>query len=275
MRILTVLIFCAALWAQDPKEPAPAPVPAKAKLETLQKQLEEIAARLASPDPEVRAKAMTELRELVPGLENQVVSEFHVETRDIVPGAGMRVVIGGLGGGSETMNGTWKEDGRTGTYSLKSLGDGTYELKAKLEGEGETAKVIEDKGLLADLRKKHPFLKDFMVLSPVPFRFGVPAEFEVKVRPGIVGVRVRPPSEELRHHLELVAGAGLVIDHVLPGSRAEKLGLRRFDILTRIDGEVVEDRRQVKRLMEPEVTLEYVRRAQKRRLVTPKETADK
>jgi len=180
---------------------------------------------------------------------------------------GLQIKIGR--GGGESMRGSFVENGKKGTYRLKSDGEGRYELHAELLDDGKVAKTIEDEGTFADLRRKYAFLGAggmFVTTqapvasksSPVPTTTGP-----------VVGVRARPATETLRHHLELPTGSGVVVDAVLPGSRADRIGLKRHDILVRIEGSLVDEPKQVKKLAVGGVELEYVRRGKKHTLTTP------
>ncbi|MDH3592101.1 MAG: PDZ domain-containing protein, partial [Planctomycetota bacterium] len=84
--------------------------------------------------------------------------------------------------------------------------------------------------------------------------------------PPVFGVRVQPPTPELRHHLALPEGAGLVVHEVLPNTRAAKLGIKKHDILLRLDGELIDTRSQVKRLNEKRGVLEIIRRAKPKKI---------
>jgi len=184
----------------------------------------------------------------------------------------------------ETMNGSWDDQGRKGTYTLKSLGKGRYRLEAKIEGEGTTAETIEKEGTLADLRREYPFLKRggtlFFNFAPgfEGVRLGAPLDaaetqpdtfFDSlhvfsKARTAEVGLVVGDVPEELAHHLVLVSGEGLIVQQVQPGSRAEALGLRRFDVLMRLGEERIESPAQLKRLNETEGRLEIIRRGERK-----------
>jgi hypothetical protein len=169
--------------------------------------------------------------------------------------------------GAETMNGTFDDDGRKGKYTLKSTGGGRYQLEAEIEGDGDSY-AVKDEGTYAGLRAKYKWLRGGWMFTPRDNALTIPLRVtDTKAQP-VVGVLVRPPVDALRHHLEIPVGAGLVVESVTPGSRAEQLGLRKYDVLLRIDGELVETTEQVKKLAGKDVTLEYIRRAQKKRLVT-------
>lgn len=57
-----------------------------------------------------------------------------------------------------------------------------------------------------------------------------------------LGIQGQPiQSEVLRTHLQLAEGVGIVIEDVVPGSPAEKAGLRRHDVLLDVGGEQIAD----------------------------------
>ncbi len=76
----------------------------------------------------------------------------------------------------------------------------------------------------------------------------------------LLGMRLLPTSPVLRHHLALPEGAGLVVDRVLPTSRAAQLGLRKHDILVKMNGIPVDTADQLRALHKASGTLDYVRR---------------
>ena len=54
-----------------------------------------------------------------------------------------------------------------------------------------------------------------------------------------LGVAMAPVPAALREHLELAEGFGIHVRSVIPGSPAEKAGLRSNDILTRLDDQIL------------------------------------
>jgi membrane-associated protease RseP (regulator of RpoE activity) len=55
-----------------------------------------------------------------------------------------------------------------------------------------------------------------------------------------LGIQGQPlQSDVLRTHLQLAEGVGIVIEDVVPGSPAEKAGLRRHDVLLNVGGEQI------------------------------------
>jgi hypothetical protein len=247
--LLWTLLLAAPLLAQEAEEKKPAEPTKQDKAAEIRKLVETF---LDGKDEEKLEELEKRLRALL------MDDLFKLE---IMP---ERVVFGGGTGGVEIMSGS--SDGTS--YTMKSLGRGRYELAATQKTkDGETRKIT-DEGTLTELRKKYPFLKGIFAVR-VPFSEVTVVKtprsapgFLVRERPRTsLGMRVRPPSESLAHHLELPTGAGLVVDSVLKNSRAEKLGLKKHDVLLRIDGELIDSPDQLEKLEKNKGTLGYVRRA--------------
>lgn len=64
-----------------------------------------------------------------------------------------------------------------------------------------------------------------------------------------MGVQPEELPEELRAQLDLPEGEGLLVTEVMAGSPAEKAGLKKNDILTRIDGKAVKGEESLARFM--------------------------
>lgn len=62
-----------------------------------------------------------------------------------------------------------------------------------------------------------------------------------KVRRGMLGIGIQTPTEELAKGLDLQNAEGVLIGSVRPGSAAEKAGLKRYDLITAINGEKMVD----------------------------------
>jgi hypothetical protein len=60
-----------------------------------------------------------------------------------------------------------------------------------------------------------------------------------------LGVQISAPDETLRAQL----GDGVVVDEVLTGSRAEKIGLRKYDLIRSIDGKPITDRATLRKAL--------------------------
>lgn len=181
--------------------------------------------------------------------------------------------------GTEAISGS--ADGTD--YTLRSLGDGKYELNATKRAEdGRLMEKFADQGTLKELQEKYAFLRGGLAIqmpaaAAQPLRgrigdLGFWTGTEVRLDNGYravvwngggrVGVNVAPPPEELRFHLELPEGAGFIVQEVVPGSRAEQIGIRRMDILLRLDGELIDSPIQLKKLHEKTGVLEIIRRAE-------------
>jgi hypothetical protein len=261
--LLLCLLLAAPLPAQEEKEKEE---PAKKdRAAEIRKLLDEFVAAYETDAEAARKKVEALLRQLL----DKDLDVF-------LPRRAAHIILQGTTGGHEVIRGS--SDGTS--YTLHSLGGGKYRLEATQKDEkGETRKIT-DTGTLKELRSKYGFLKGSFVIG-VPLSVDafkpVPVEaFEVGalVAPGRqaartptkIGVMVQPPGEELSHHLELPAGGGLVVGPVFPGSRGAELGLRQYDVLLRIDGELIDSPEQLDRLQQDRGTLEYIRRAKKRTL---------
>jgi C-terminal processing protease CtpA/Prc len=66
-----------------------------------------------------------------------------------------------------------------------------------------------------------------------------PKKAEPKAARPWLGIQPEELPDELRAQLDLADGAGLLVTEVLPGSPAEKAGLKKNDILVKIDGKTV------------------------------------
>jgi hypothetical protein len=193
------------------------------------------------------------------------------------PVAGARTLfLGALGSGAEVISGS--ADGTD--YTLKSLGEGKYELGAsKRADDGRLMEKWLDKGTLKELQEKYLFLKAGLAIQvpapPAPVLLRT-ASLELDATGtfqcvewnggGRVGVAVLAPSEDLRFHLELPEGAGFIVRDVVEGSRAEQIGIRRMDILLRLDGELIDSPIQLKKLHEKTGVLEIIRRSETKKI---------
>lgn len=86
------------------------------------------------------------------------------------------------------------------------------------------ATAAEDQATSRPVRRSH--------LQPV-------AEIAAQTTTGDLGMRLTRASAVLRQQLALDRGAGLVIDAVTPGSRADRAGLRQHDVLVMLDDQLL------------------------------------
>lgn len=169
-------------------------------------------------------------------------------------------------------------------YTLKSLGAGKYELAATKRAEDD--KVMEetkDQGTIKELQEKYAFLRSGLGLAiqmsaqPLVVAGHGGRLFTATVQGGAtaavtwggggkVGVLVMPPTEDLRFHLEIPEGAGFIVQDVVAGSRAEQIGIRRMDVLLRLDGELIDSPIQLKKLHEKTGVLEIIRRSETKKI---------
>jgi hypothetical protein len=76
-------------------------------------------------------------------------------------------------------------------------------------------------------------------------RGGRPELANVQPKGVTLGVAVTNPDAELRSQLDLPEGAGLVVEQVLPNTLASKAGLKQYDVLQKIDDQIVINTDQV------------------------------
>ncbi|MBE3132393.1 MAG: PDZ domain-containing protein [Acidobacteria bacterium] len=74
---------------------------------------------------------------------------------------------------------------------------------------------------------------------------GRPVEAPRKMKITYLGVVTSPVGEALGRQLALAPGVGLVVDFVEPGSPADKAGLHRFDVLVRLDDQLLVNQPQL------------------------------
>ena len=256
-----------------------------------------LADQIHDADPKKAAAAKEALREFGTATLRAVVADVKRQIRELEKELGQTLfnfssnfggmfVLDGVVGESGTtyVHGTYTDDsGKAHRYSLKGLGKGRYELKSTTTDENGQEKEVKAEGTMAELQIKYSFLKGTRPLG-VP-RLGV-REFGVRDLQGSaleffpqfglsrptarslrkLGATVKKPSEELAYHLALPAGAGLVIDKVRKNSRAEKAGLRRHDVILKVNGVFLDDPRDLERLLRKrapgKITLDVIRRAQ-------------
>src|SRR5579862_3259257 len=85
-----------------------------------------------------------------------------------------------------------------------------------------------------------------------------------------LGVQPDDLPEELRAQLDLAEGEGLLVIQVMPGSPAEKAGLKKNDVLTKIDGKAVKGEESLASFMSTarvgqEVTLTVLRKSKEQK----------
>ncbi len=93
------------------------------------------------------------------------------------------------------------------------------------------------------------------------------------------GIRVGAVPETLRDQLSLKEGEGVVVEEVKPGSVAEKTGLRKHDIILKVDGKAAADKWQFRKdvqeaLGKKEFDLEVVRGGKRETLKAKAEKKD-
>jgi hypothetical protein len=66
-----------------------------------------------------------------------------------------------------------------------------------------------------------------------------PQRLAKPVKAAWLGLTASPPPPALRHQLKLPDGTGLVVDFVQPKSPADQAGIRQYDLLTRLDDQML------------------------------------
>jgi Do/DeqQ family serine protease len=62
-----------------------------------------------------------------------------------------------------------------------------------------------------------------------------------KVRRGMLGIGIQTPTDALAEGLDLKDASGVLVGSVNPGSAADKAGIKRYDLITAINGEKMTD----------------------------------
>lgn len=151
--------------------------------------------------------------------------------------------------------------------------DGRVTVKITKGGETE---VYEAESLEA-LKEKHPDVHSLVEkhfggdsfrveVRPFPFRDGFrpfgespwprglreapPPDREAAPPDGFrLGVWIGEITEPLREHLSLKEGEGLLVESVVPGSLADRLGIRRFDVILAVNGTPTGDAQDVQQAL--------------------------
>lgn len=62
---------------------------------------------------------------------------------------------------------------------------------------------------------------------------------------GFIGIAPQPMSESVAKYLELKAGTGVIVNSVVPGSSAEKMGVKENDVILKINNQEVKSPQEV------------------------------
>jgi len=108
---------------------------------------------------------------------------------------------------------------------------GTFRIEAVTRGENPEPEKVRE--LVGDLAKRA-----VSVLAPGK-----------KEKMTFLGVGASPAPPVLTHQLHLPADFGLVVDEVVPDSPADKAGLKEFDLLQKLDEQLLVDDRQLTALI--------------------------
>ena len=103
-----------------------------------------------------------------------------------------------------------------------------------------------------------------------------PDTFENQYR---IGLDCAPAPEVLRVHLRLHDDSGMMVNHVMPGSPAERAGIKRHDVIVEANGHpvasIVDLSRAVNEARDAEMSIAVIQEGQERLLkVTPEERSE-
>jgi len=213
-------------------------------LEDSHRRLEEEAIPVPDGDPEAWRKAMEKrleaLRRNLDGLQRELERDVREGVRRAPPGVQRRVMV--------------RSDEETIDCRVDASGKVKVEITREVDGKPKT-ETHEAESTDA-FKKAHPEVwekvKGFLEggnrlrieVGPPSWPFGggrpdgvrppfpVPAPNEGPH----LGILVGEISPALRSHLGLAPEEGLLVDQVLPDTRAERLGLRRYDLLRSVHG---------------------------------------
>ncbi len=98
-----------------------------------------------------------------------------------------------------------------------------------------------------------------------------PRKSEPRASRAWLGLQPEDLPDELRAQLDLAEGEGLLVTQVMPGSPAEQAGLKKNDILTKIDGKAVKGEESLASFMSSakpgqEVTLTVLRKSKEQKI---------
>lgn len=223
------------------------------------------------------------LRELLPGPDS-------ARPLKPVPDRSLDRQQAGLGGTRVRLR---QPDGEVLELFRDPSGKVTFKVSRPDPDTGETVTETYEAESLEAFREEHPQVHeryaDTGLFSSRPGGFHIrvhppgtgglerlfPLPFSREMRRGapVLGVEVAPVPEVLRAHLDLPEKA-LLVERVAPGSAAADMGLRRYDLLLRVDGTSVATSREVARILArqdhpPTLEVEVLRRGGRQTLSGP------
>ncbi|MGE5611259.1 MAG: S1C family serine protease [Bacillota bacterium] len=145
--------------------------------------------------------------------------------------------------------------------------DGTMDVQtvltqdAELTADNPTPDFIKAQSALKDMLKARRFA--FADNDMKPMLVGV--NLNAKLEKGtFLGISTSPVPQVLRQQLKLQNGVGLVVDHVDSGSPAEAAGIKRYDVLQKLNDQLLVNAQQLSVLIRSfkpgeEVTLSLIR----------------
>ncbi len=133
-----------------------------------------------------------------------------------------------------------EEKSASASSSFVTNGDGTATVTVTVNGKTETRTIKLGEGGPFTLK-----IEDGGAVAAADA--GKPAKVEKKVP--WLGIATEPVPDEVRAQIPIKLDEGLSVSHVMPDSPAAKAGIEKFDIITRIDDQVVVSPDQVRTLV--------------------------
>jgi hypothetical protein len=134
-----------------------------------------------------------------------------------------------------------ERDGKSDVHeagSLEELKEKFPEVYAEVKPLLHSVRVGLGRGAIDDLFRDLPFLGGRLRGPRFPSRFvEPPAVSPAPIVPGgfRLGVWVGEMTEALRHHLKLGPNEGVLVEDVVPGSIAARMGIVRLDVIVRVN----------------------------------------
>ena len=114
----------------------------------------------------------------------------------------------------------------------------------------------------------------FTLITPT-FSMALPVDTDTEAtqteRVTFLGIETSSVSQALRNHIDIPEGVGLIIDHVAKDTGAAKAGLQEFDVLLKVDDQIIINQDQLSTLIKSKkagetVKVEILRKGSKQNL---------
>jgi len=143
--------------------------------------------------------------------------------------------------------------GRSDSLQMKVTPDGVSVKVTEKDENGETHTKTYEAPDLETLRSRYPELAERITVprmgfprfqhwlgGPLASRLPAPDWRRREPQDGpVLGVHVRPMSDDLRGFLDLEVGVGILVESVADGSLAQRLGVQEHDVVVEIEGQPV------------------------------------